>query len=355
MRRLAISIFVCLVLVGGTAAFVLRVISTSGSEAEAMEKPLVVPSVKVQILESGVLEDKLVLTGGVDPWVDIILSSEGNGPVESLSVDEGDRVEAGAELARIDTAMLEARQAQAQAQLRLAEQELKRVNRLGQSGVTTQRDADNAIANRDVAAAVARTLDIQLKKSVLTAPIEGIVDRVFVDENEFTDTGKPLVRIVQTEKVKVSVGVPERDVLAFEEGAPVTVTVDALPDRPFQGCIHYIATVADPITRTFTAEIEVENSEGLIRPGMIARAGLIRNVYEDAVVVPIFSTVLLDQKRYVLVEEDGAAQLREVETGVIQGNVVQVTEGLEPGDRLIVVGQRDARPGAPVNVTEVLE
>ena len=116
--------------------------------------------------------------------------------------------------------------------------------------------------------------------------------------------------------------------LAFEEGAPVTVTIDALPEQEFQGCIHYIATVADPMTRTFTAEVEVDNSEGLIKPGMIARAGLVRRVYEDAIVVPIFATVLLDQQRYVLVEEDGVAKLKAIETGVIQGNVVQITEGL---------------------------
>jgi membrane fusion protein (multidrug efflux system) len=336
-------------------AFVFSVVSTGGTEAEAKTRPDIVPPVKVRVLEAAALEDTLQLTGGVQPWLDLILSAEGNGPVESLSVDEGDRVAKGDELARIDTAMLQARQAQAQAQLKLAEQELKRVSRLGQSGVTTQRDSDNAIASRDVASAAARTLDIQLKKSVLTAPVEGIVERVFVDENEFTDTGKPLVRIVQTDKVKVSVGVPERDVLAFEEGAPVTVTIDALPEHEFQGCIHYIATVADPMTRTFTAEIEVDNSKGLIKPGMIARASLVRRVYEDAIVVPIFATVLLDQQRYVLVEEDGVAKLKAIETGVIQGNVVQITEGLEPGDRLIVVGQRDARPDAQVHVTEVLE
>jgi membrane fusion protein (multidrug efflux system) len=87
---------------------------------------------------------------------------------------------------------------------------------------------------------------------------------------------------------------------------------------------------------------------------MIARANLVRQTYPGAIVVPIFATVLLDDQRFVMVERDGIAEVRPVEAGVVQGSMVQITKGVSPGDRLIVVGHKDVRPGERVNVTETL-
>ena len=116
-----------------------------------------------------------------------------------------------------------------------------------------------------------------------------------------------------------------------------------------------IAPAADLITHTFDAEIAIDNPDGCLKPGMIARASLVRKQYPDAIAVPIFSTALINDKRYAFVEQDGKAELRQIEVGVIQGSSIHVTSGLQAGDRVIIVGQRDARPGEPVNVTETIQ
>ena len=169
------------------------------------------------------------------------------------------------------------------------------------------------------------------------------------------DVGAPLARIVQVHKVKVSVGIPERDISFFAEGNTATVTLDALQGRSFAGVIHRIATTAEAATLTFIAEIEVDNPDGAIKPGMVARVALVRKSYPDSIIVPLFSILSLENMRFVFVEENGAAHGRPIQVGVLQDNTIQVTEGLRAGDRLIVSGQRDLKDGDPVNVIEVVE
>ena len=314
-----------------------------------------VASVKVLPLKSCTVEDRLVLTGGVLPWEDIMVSAETSGKIDSIAVKEGDRVGAGQELVRVDTRLLAAHLDLARAQEKLASQESRRIQSLADKGVATTQASDKVSADKEMAAANLRLVEIQLEKSLISAPIPGVVDRLFKDENEFVDTGMPLVRLVQTEKVKVSVGVPEREVVYFAQGAPAIVTLDAIDGREFPGAIHKIATTADPSTLTFVTEIAVDNQDGAIKPGMVARARLVRRVCADTVTVPIFSVMTVENQRFVMVEDSGVARVRPIEIGIIQNDVVQAVTGLKPGDRLIVSGQRELIEGDPVQVSEVLD
>ena len=307
------------------------------------------------MLKSCALEDTLNLTGTVEPWQDVILSAETPGNVEWKGVETGHTVKEGDPLFRIDTESLQAMLDQAQAQFKLAGQELDRSQRLLDRGVGTPQKQDSAVANRDVAEANLRTLQIRVRKSVITAPFSGTVDRVFMDKDEFTDVGKPLVRLVQLDRVKVTLGVPEHDILCFKVGDPLKIRLDALQNREFTGTIHELSPTADPSTHTFHADVAVDNAEALIKPGMIARAGLVRGTYPNSIVIPIFAAALIEGKRIVFVEKDGKAELREIETGVVKGSDVQVIKGLAPGEHLIVVGQREVRPGEPVKVQETLQ
>ncbi len=357
MRRVLISALICcaIVAVGGmvilAAWFDWKNAEASNSNNHAVRTP----NVKVKVLETEELRDRLTLTGTVYPWQDVTVSAEVTGNIDWKAVEDGDAVTQGQEMFRIDSDALQAALEQAEAQARLAGQEYDRVRRLLDRGASTRQDEDSAVATRDVASASLRATRIQVEKSVVRAPLDGVVDRVFQEQDEFVDAGASLARVVQVYKVKVKVGIPERDVPSFSEGDKVTVRLDAYPDRTWEGTIHVIAPTADLTTHTFTAEIAVDNPDGCMRPGMIARADMVRAVHPDSIVIPIFSAFLLDDQRYVFVERDGTAELRPIEVGVVQGNAVQVTGGLSPGERLIVVGQRDVRPGEAVKVQEIVQ
>ena len=326
-------------------------VSTAVGDDEAPAAP---PNVNVMPLETQTVRDILRLTGGIEPWHDVTLSAEVGGRVIEQPVEEGDRVRAGDVLVRIDTDLLRARMDEIEAQLELAREDAGRLTRLRERGAGTPQDADRAATQVRVLEANLRTARINLERSVVRSPVDGVVDMLHQEESEFVDAGLPLARIVQVERVKVAVGLPERDVPFFEPGGRAGITLDALPGRDFEGVIHRIATTASPGTRTFHTQIEIDNEDGAIRPGMIARVSLLRREFPDSFLIPMNAVIPLDERHVVFLEENGLAHLREITVGLMQGAEVQVVDGLSPGERLIVTGQRDVRPGEAVAVREVL-
>jgi len=357
MKIVTTLVLCALIVVGGygvtTVASRLR--ASEAEAATAGAAPERITSVSVKSLDTCTIEDRLVLTGGVMPWEDILVSAETAGKIDWQGVDEGEKVKAGQELIRVDTRLLNAQLDQARAQAKLARQELDRVQTLVQQGAATAQASDKVLADKDMAEANVRLVEIQLQKSLIKAPVPGVIDRLFKDEDEFVDTGMPLVRLVQTDKLKVSIGIPEREVVHFAEGDPAVVSLDAFPAKEFQGVVHRISTTADPSTLTFPTEIAVDNPEGLIKPGMIARVRLVRRTCPNSIIVPIFSVMTVENQRFVMVEEGGVARVRPIEVGIIQDDVVQAVSGLKPGDRLIVAGQRELIDGDPVQVEEVVD
>ena len=107
---------------------------------------------------------------------------------------------------------------------------------------------------------------------------------------------------------------------------------------------------ADPTTRTFKVRLVVDNSDCKIRPGMIARVALIRRLIENAVTAPLFSIIDKGGERIVFVEENGVAHARIVSIGVIESDTVQITDGLKPGENLIVKNQHEVEEGMKVTV-----
>lgn len=350
--RLIITFIVCAAIVACGAGTIMLLGAVAAKTPSAAEDEAVKPvNVQIATLKAVTVEDMVLLTGRLEPWENITVSAEVSGNVEWQGVDDGAVVKAGEELFRIDTIWYQATHTQAEAQALLAEQELARIEGLRKSGISSPQELDRAQTERKVANANVAAASTRLDKSVVRAAVSGIVDEVFVRAGEWADTGAPLARLVQTDRVKVIVGVPERDVPHFHAGDPVEVMLDAFHDETFPGKIHRIATTAERETRTFPIEIELSNEEGRLRPGMIARARMVRETYPNAIAVPIFSVLSMENQRFAAVEENGVARVRQIEVGVLQGDRVHVTKGLSAGERLIVVGHRDLRDGQPVAVT----
>jgi membrane fusion protein (multidrug efflux system) len=146
------------------------------------------------------------------------------------------------------------------------------------------------------------------------------------------------------------VNVPELDVRWLTPGQPSLVMVDAYPEDQWVGEIVFVSLQADSATKTFEVWVELDNSDGRIRPGMMARAHFEQRLIQDAISVPLFSVVDRGGERIVFVETGGVARAVLPEFGVIEGDRVEVVSGLEPGDHLIVSGQTMVEEGVKVTV-----
>ena len=285
--RIIASLLVCvLILVAGAWSTALY------KRAHPVEEPGATPghqdlqraNVRVEVAQPQTLSDVFSLTGHLEPWDEVHISAEVAGLIEFLEVEAGDKVEAGQELARIDTARIKATYDQAVARRTLAQQELERARELVHGGVAATQTLDQAEGSYRMAVAESNSVAIQLEKSRIYAPFSGILNTRNRRQSEYAEIGARLLHLVQTHRLKVVVGVPERDIHFLSLGDMVQLSVDAVPDSEFSGMVHRIAPAADMATRTFRVEIDVENEAALLSPGMTARARIIRQSVENAVV-----------------------------------------------------------------------
>ncbi len=354
-----VSAFLCvvIVLVGLGATLVYKQMHPLEPTAAAAEDGgLPQINVHVEVVRPCVLEDVLPLTGMLIPWEEIQLCAETSGMIEFLAVEEGDSVEAGQELARIDTSRFQVDYDQAMAHKTLAEQERERSAKLQREGIAPPQTLDQAEANARVASAEVSAVTLLLKKSRVYAPFSGIVAERHRKQGEYAETGAHLLHVMQVHKLKAVIGVPERDIRHVRLGDAATLQTDMRPDLTVEGTVSRIAPAADMATRTFRVEASVDNESGLLRPGTTVRAKVVRARFDDAAALPLFAVLSVDSKRFVVLEDNGVARFQTVETGILQGDRIQITSGIQPGDRVIVAGQRDLREGQPVKViAEVTE
>lgn len=351
MLRKLISLLLCTLILSAGAAVVF--FATRNAENQALNAADNAPedpprNVEIQVLEPTTVEDVLLLTGRLEPQDDIVLAAEAMGVIEEQRVEEEQRVDAGDVLFKIDTESIRARIAEARARFTLADQELKRMRQMSDRGISSPQALDQASAEQSMARAALNSAEIQLEKSVITAPIAGVITDLYRKNGEFVDIGTDLCRLLNIDEMRVIIPLPERDFSLFKRGSLVTLTVDALPDREFQGEIYRLNTSSDRATRTFVAEVKLANPEGVLKPGMTVRARLVRNHFDNAVTIPLFAIIALENQRFVYLEDNGKALFREISVGRIHGDRVHVTEGLSPGDRLIIKGQRELRDGQSV-------
>lgn len=324
--------------------------SESSTQVEKSAAPSRSVQVSVSTVEPTAIRDVLVLPGETEAWEDVRVASDMTGRVEWIGPREGETVQKGQLIAKIDESTLKAALDRAQAAYELADEVYKRRQILLEKDLLSQEERDRSLTERSLAKANLRQAKVEYERAFLRSPIEGAINRLFVDEGEFIERGKPMLDLVNVDKIKINANVPELDVRYLEVGQKVPVSVDALAGSKFPGAIDFVAYKADPTTKTFHVRVVIDNPDHRIRPGMIARAAFLRRVIPDALVAPLFSLVDKGGERILFVEKEGVARARSVSTGVIEGAEVQITSGLEAGDRLIVKGQTEVEEGMKVQV-----
>lgn len=327
-----------------------------GSEGQAQEETQAnVPedrSVKVSVMEikPQPIRDILILPGQTKPYLDVTLPTDQDGIVEWIGPREGDVVKEGDLVAKIDVSTLKAVLDNAEAAYRLADQSYKRRQALYDRKIISKEELDTARTERDVRLGSLRQAKVQYEHGLVRSPINGVVNYMHVEIGEFVARGGAVADLVNVEKIKIDVSVPELDVRFLKPKDMVMFNVDAIPNRDFGGVIDFVSMKADPATKTFLVRVLVDNADQVIRPGMIARVAFLRQVIPDALAVPLFALVDKGGERIVYVEKDGVVEARTVTLGVIEGDRIQVTRGLNPGDHLIITGQTEVQDGGTVRV-----
>lgn len=221
-------------------------------------------------------------------------------------------------------------------------------------------DLTMAQANADAAARQLELAELQLDYAQIRAPISGTVASVLVEEGNMVDTRTPVVALVNDNLITIRLAVPEEHygrVRTRGTEIPARVHPVAYPDRdPFPGTVSAVSPVIDAASRTFEVEVVVNNSAGLLRPGMYANVELVLSRQEQAILVPTRAVLFRDGAQVVFVAEEGNslhAAMREVDVGVEQDGFFEIRGGLAPDDRLIVEGNAFLEDGALLRVLDI--
>lgn len=271
----------------------------------------------------------------------------------AATLQEGDPITEGAPIIYLNTDLLQAGFERAQAQFDFDQREYQRILGLFERDASAKSELDDARARRDISKATLDEASTRLERATIVAPIGGILNRLPMEVGEYAAPGDCVAEIVDTERVKVVVDVPEREVYYLTAGDAVDVFVRAPDARTIRGKITYISELAEELTRTTRMEITVENRDHILRSGQIARARLTRRILTNVIMIPLGAVIPLEHGRAVyVVDEDDRAQRKDVELGLIKGRNVRILSGLDVGERLIVAGHRYVGPGQPVAVVE---
>ena len=312
-------------------------------------------NVAVARVTSEQLTERVELSGRLEPWVEVQVSSELGGMVEQIGFDKGALVTEGQVLAQVGTDLYAAALAEAEALLSGAESTYKRATALVERQAVPRQTSIDAASVYEAAQARVAQSRLRLERSTVRAPVSGVAISRDVEPGEVLSPGTLITTIHRLDRVKAVVGIPENDIGLFRTGGTATLTVDAWPDRTFEGRIAFIAPSSVGSTRTFESEIALPNSDGALRPGMIGNVSLVRRVVEGAVVVSRDALQERDAGTVAIVLDGETARVRPVTLGGTEGDRVLIEDGLESGEWLIVSGQRNLIDGQTVHVTERLE
>lgn len=357
--------------------------------------PLNAPTVAVGRLVSTEIPTTLSLTASVISLREAAVFSKVAGYLETVAFRPGDVVQTGQVVAvvehsqldaqvlnalaarrRADANLLNARAAvdRAQAQLAVAKANYSRATTLFEQGLVSQQAVDSsrgdlqtAQANLDAAQALvhASQADIEAAdaslqsarlaqaSATITAPWSGIVVRRGLDPGAYVTTsgGTPILTIADLDNVAVLVNVTEADMAAIRRGTSVTIGVDAYPTRNFQGTVTRIAGGVDPDTRTVQVEIDLDNPDHALRPGMYARARL-TGATRRAFVAPLSALTTVGTQQFVWIVANGKASRRAVTIGATTASSVEIISGVGPDEVLVYRGTELVRDGGPVRTVQ---
>lgn len=320
----------------------------TGSDGQSDEETIVVKVMEVkprQFLESG------IYFGMIEAVETANLVCYNGGRVEDINVDQGQYVRKGMSLAKIDSAKAQSLLFSAKAQEALAYSTLEQTKRHFTMGNASQL----AIDQQHLAYLNAYDAYVNAQKNYrgcyAVTPVSGMVTKKYITLFQEIQPGTQTFSVARLDSVRIEIGVTENDIYNVKVGSDAVLTIPMLPDRQWRGIVKSLARAAGEMDRVFSAELQFENRDYLLKPGISGRVALVLAAYECAVVLPSDIIVTEGIERTVMVvDSNNIARRKFIETGPQSETSTMITDGLTFGDRVISEGFQMVREGSLVKI-----
>lgn len=353
MKKLIIALTITMMVLLGSAC---------GPEGEEETERIV--RVRVQTMEPSTIAAEVYSNTRLEGTQEALIFASIPGTVEEVLVTEGDEIEAGARLIKMDTdqqvnagtSAALASVSAARANAENARSNYMRMETLYAAGALSTQDLDGvgvaleaAEAQLNQAYAGYTQARATRDNAWIAAPFSGRIGRVWARAGNMSGSS-PLLSITGNGGVVARVLLPESDIFSLAVGQAAYVTVSTLDYQSIPGVVTAVSPTVDPVSGQVSAEVHFDDPENLLRPGLSGRVSIITESITDTVVLPL-SVLRRTRNGYqVAVSVNGTADLREVTTGLISKGNVQITSGLEFGDIVIILGQNSVIQDGPIEV-----
>jgi membrane fusion protein (multidrug efflux system) len=309
--------------------------------------PMTVEATKVAMQA---LPQTITAVGSLRSDESITVRPEVAGRISAILFKEGQHVGKGMTLIRLDPAINAAEVQQARANLKLAKSKYDRAVELSQRNFISGQAKDEAENNLRVAEASVALVEARLAKTEIKAPFSGVIGLRVVSVGDYVKEGADVVNLESIDPLKVDFRVPEIYMRQVQPGQSLTVTLDALPGKTFEGKVFAVNPLVDAAGRAVVIRAIVANPDTSLRPGMFARVKLITRDEKEALVVPEQAIVPQGDEQYVFRIVDGKVTRVKVEVGQRREGKVEIVKGLDANDVVVTAGQLKLRDGMAVTV-----
>ena len=288
-------------------------------------------------------------TAPLEARAESMVVAKTSGIALSVAAEVGDEVRDGQVLVRLDGARAALQAAQTAAQMRKLESNYARSRQLAEQQLVSANDNEQLRFDVENARAANRLANLELSWTTVTAPISGVVAERMIKPGNFVQANTPIFRIVDDARLEAELNVPERELATLEAGLPVTLSVDALPGRTFEGTIDRVSPVVDADSGTFRV-VAAFAGKGDLKPGMFGRISIDYDQRADALTVPRAALLEDEAEPAVFVVDEGKAARVPIELGYLDGEWAEVRGGLEEGAQVVTAGKATLRDGSAVQV-----
>ena len=320
---------------------------SDGDEADDEKDPIPVEAVA---LATGRISSYISATANLVPESEVRILAEWDGRLDTLSVEEGDRIVKGqvlAELARQDGEI-----ALNKAKIRASTSRLafERGERLKGQDLISQDEFDKIALDFEIANQELAEAEWRYEKTLIRSPFSGRVTERMVQQGQHVRPGDELFTVADFDPLVARIYLPERDVLNLDAGRDVQISLRADSAVGFAGRIRQISPVVDTATGTIKVTVEARAVPAKVRPGAFVRIDIVRDSVADAVLMPREAVVRELQAAYVFVASDGLAEKRTVTLGLEENGQVQAVSGVAAGEAVIVAGQGGLKDGSQIEL-----
>lgn len=285
----------------------------------------------------------------------VIISSKVTGRLEEILFEDGQSVQEGDVLVRLDSRELQAELLSAEVTLRQADQEYERAISLSGTQAVSQSRVEELTALRDAAGARVQAQAARLEEFTIRAPFSGRVGVNRLSRGALIDPSTQITTLDDLALIKVDFAIPETEIQNVSLGTAVTATSRAVNKSAVEGRIESLETRVDPVNRTIGAVATFENKTGLLRPGMFLNLNIALQERDDAVFIAEEGLSPSGQQQFAYVVRDNVIEKRELILGLRESGLVEVLSGVEAGDLVVVRGVQFLRQGMKVEIQQQIE